>query len=306
MQKKRPITAREDQYFSYFIFALLTLIWGSNFILMKKASIMFGPIAISLTRVILGAVVLWIVYFFSEKKWPFSKDEIIPLLIPVLVGCVFPYSILPWLIERNGSGIIGMLIGLVPIMTVIVSIPLLGDKPDNRKLMGVVGGLFFLILLFSDTLKRDGKLWDMVLASIVPFCYAFTNTYIKRRFKDKSPLALSCVVLSMAGIVLLPLLFLLPWPMIKPIDGGWSTTAILAMLANGILATGAATFGFYYLIKKRGPLFAGLVAYLIPFGTIFWGWVDGEVVTSIQLISITGILLMVAYIEYGTKRRNVK
>ena len=44
-------------------------------------------------------------------------------------------------------GIIGMLIGLVPIMTVIVSIPLLGDKPDNRKLMGVVGGLFFLILL---------------------------------------------------------------------------------------------------------------------------------------------------------------
>ena len=291
---------------AYVIFGLLTLIWGSNFILMKKASAAYGPIMISLCRVWLGAGVLWAFFLMRERdrKWPFRRNDIWKLLVPSLVGAVFPYSILPWLIERNGSGLIGMLIGLVPIMTILVSIPLLGIHPNRRQFLGVLGGFGFLILLMKDSVDRELKIGDMVLATVVPLCYATANTWIKRTFPDRSPLALSCAVLTLSGTILIPVLFLLPWPVLKPDAGEMNLMApTLALVTNGVLATGAATLGFYILIRERGPLFAGLVAYLIPFGAIFWGWTDGEIVTPVQLVSIAGILIMVAYIEFENYTR---
>lgn len=292
--------------FSYLLFGVLTVIWGSNFILMKKAGLAFGPIMISFSRVVLGACVLWGMVLATQIKWRFKPGDFLALSIPVLVGAVFPYSILPWLIERNGSGLIGMMIGLVPIMTVIVSIPILNQWPGTQKFIGVAGGLVFLIVLLSDSIRHDAKLTDMVLASVVPLCYAVANTYIKKRFKETPPLLLSCTVLTMSAIVLLPLVFVLPWPIVKEGSEQNLSTAIMALLANGFLATGFATFGFYYLIRERGPLFAGLVAYLIPFGAIIWGWLDGESVTKVQILSICGILAMVAFIEYGGKRFKIR
>lgn len=288
---------------AYLIFGLLTIVWGSNFILMKKASLAYGPVMISLIRVILGSMVLWAVFLVRERNWPFRRRDLPRLMVPALVGAAFPYSILPWLIERNGSGLIGMLIGLVPIMTILVSIPILGQWPGRRQFLGVAGGLAFLILLMRDSVRRDVSMGDMALAAVVPLCYATANTWIKKAFPDRSPLALSCAVLSLSAILLLPMVFLLPWPAIKdPGTAGWLIPTS-ALAANGVLATGAATLGFYLLIRDRGPLFAGLVAYLIPFGAIFWGWTDGEKVTPMQIISIAGILGMVALIEWENYRR---
>ena len=292
-------------FFPYLLFAVLTVIWGSNFILMKKAGMAFGPIMISFSRVFLGACVLWGMVFATKIKWQFETRDFIALLIPVLVGAVLPYSILPWLIDRNGSGLIGMMIGLVPIMTVIVSIPILNQWPGTLKVIGVTGGFIFLIVLMGESIRHKAQLTDMILASLVPLCYAVANTYIKKRFKETPPLLLSCTVLTMSAFILFPLVFVLPWPVMKDEANANLLTAIIALFANGFLATGFATFGFYYLISKRGPLFAGLVAYLIPFGAIIWGWLDGETVTKIQIISICGILAMVAFIECGAKEEKI-
>lgn len=282
---------------AYLIFGLLTVIWGSNFILMKKASLAYGPLMISFSRVALGAIVLWIVFAVRERSWPFSWRDLWKLSIPAVVGAVLPYSILPWLIERHGSGLIGMMIGLVPIMTIIVSIPILNIRPGKRPLIGVAGGLGFLILLMNESLRNEIPIMDMSLAVVVPLFYAIANTWIKRTFPDKSPLALSCAVLTISGVILMPLVFILPWPILE-LESPHMTLATAALVTNGILATGAATLGFYILIQDRGPLFAGLIAYLIPFGAIIWGWIDGESVTPVQLVSIAGILSMVAYVEW--------
>lgn len=296
-----PNSPRARAILSYLVFIVLTLIWGSNFILMKKAGYAFGPIAISFSRVVLGASVLWIILMMTEKSWPFTRKDLAPLLIPVLIGAVVPYSLLPWLINRNGSGLIGMMIGLVPIMTVIASIPLLNQWPGTRKMIGVIGGFFFLILLMKDSIEHDAALFDMILAALVPLCYAVTNTYIKRRFRATPPLALSLAVLALSAAFLLPIMFILPLPVLQPEASQHFQISSLALLTNGILATGISTYGFYFLIKERGPLFAGLVAYLIPLGAVLWGWADGEHVTSTQIISILGILAMVAFIELSPK-----
>ena len=50
--------------------------------------------------------------------------------------------------------------------------------------------------------------------------------------------------------------------------------AVVAMLVLGIVGTGLTLAMFYGLIRSRGPLFAGMVTYLIPLGGILFGHLD--------------------------------
>ncbi len=53
------------------------------------------------------------------------------------------------------------------------------------------------------------------------------------------------------------------------------------------------------LIKTQGPLFAGMVTYVVPVLALFWGQYDSERLTPLQLAAITGVLIMVALVQWG-------
>ena len=60
----------------------------------------------------------------------------------------------------------------------------------------------------------------------------------------------------------------------------------------------------FYLINNKGPLFAGMVTYVIPLGAIFWGMLDGEEITRTQLVAMTGLLFTVALVQWPIKAKN--
>jgi drug/metabolite transporter (DMT)-like permease len=61
-------------------------------------------------------------------------------------------------------------------------------------------------------------------------------------------------------------------------------------------------FMFYRLIQARGPLFAGMVTYLIPIGAVAWGWADGEPVSTRQLVALAVILAAVALVQWPERQ----
>jgi len=54
-----------------------------------------------------------------------------------------------------------------------------------------------------------------------------------------------------------------------------------------------------WLIVTKGPLFAGMVTYVVPTLALVWGALDGEVITSRQLLAMAGVLSMVALVQFG-------
>ncbi|HUY93609.1 MAG TPA: hypothetical protein VMV10_33085 [Pirellulales bacterium] len=56
---------------------------------------------------------------------------------------------------------------------------------------------------------------------------------------------------------------------------------------------------FNKMVLDQGPLFAGMVTYLVPVGAMVWGWLDEERVTLLQGVALTGIFAMVALVQYG-------
>jgi drug/metabolite transporter (DMT)-like permease len=89
----------------------------------------------------------------------------------------------------------------------------------------------------------------------------------------------------------------------KPIQ-----TAIISISLLGMVGSAIATALFYILVKKSGGLFASLVTYGIPFVALFWGFMDGESITVLEVICL-GIILLGVYLankkEAGSPRCKV-
>jgi drug/metabolite transporter (DMT)-like permease len=82
--------------------------------------------------------------------------------------------------------------------------------------------------------------------------------------------------------------------------------AMGAIAVLGVLGTGFAVLLVIWLIVTKGPLFAGMVTYVVPTLALVWGAVDGEVITSRQLLAMAGVLSMVALVQFGSVRAEAK
>jgi len=106
--------------------------------------------------------------------------------------------------------------------------------------------------------------------------------------KDVDPFKMATVSLAImalfAGIII--------WQQNLPtiIEEGSATKAIFYSSLLGIVGSAFATALFYILIKRAGGLFASLVTYVIPVVGIFWGFLDSESITFIQIACLTLIL----------------
>ncbi|MEM9345887.1 MAG: DMT family transporter [Planctomycetota bacterium] len=291
----------------YILFVFVCLIWGTSFLLMRWASALFNAPAIGAGRMFGGMLALsvfWLLvrrFATSSRPWSLARKDIPALGFLVVVGFAVPWTLQPYLIGRfQQSGLFGMMVSLVPMLTVVVSLPMLGVRPTLRQCMGVLLGLGMIAILFADAVGAHGvPAWAMALAVAVPLCYAVSNTWVKLRFHDADSMLLSAVVMG-AG-----LLFMLPVARVNDAASDVSIGKAVASVAIlGIVGSGLAIWMFYKLIQLRGPLFAGMVTYVVPGIAVLLGWlIEDEVVTTWQLLALLGIVVSVALVQWPTTVR---
>src|SRR5690606_2692336 len=76
-----------------------------------------------------------------------------------------------------------------------------------------------------------------------------------------------------------------------------------SILILGLFATGIANYLFYILIHREGPLNASMVTYVIPVLSFGLGSLAGDSVNAVQAACLTGTLLMVAFVQFPSRRR---
>jgi drug/metabolite transporter (DMT)-like permease len=286
----------------YVWFAFVSLVWGGSFLLMKKGAVWFPPTAVGAWRLIGGAAILTIVWWRSSNRSSLRQRDLAALAFVVLLGFAWPFSIQPYLVARDGSAFIGMTVSLTPLITIIVSIPLLGIYPSPRQVGGVLGALGFMGLLMHDGLERQIPAVDLALAMTVPLCYACTNTLIRKSLGHLPSLELSLLSLAGAGTVLLPLSFAIPFER-GPVAENDMVIAIASIAFLGIIGTGISQYLFNKMIYAKGPLFAGMVTNVVPIGAMAWGWADGEGVSGKQFAALAGLITMVTIVQLGAARK---
>lgn len=282
-----------------FLFLVVAIIWSASFILMKRAGDCFGPLTIAGLRVA-GAVLVLGTYLLWRKRLLLpDRSQAFLLSIVIVVGYVIPYALQPYLVGIFGSAFVGTVVSFVPIITILVSMPILSLYPNRWQVMGVLFGLCCIFIVMADGFQRldNAAWWLLVLPIVVPGSYAVTNTLVRRHFREVSPVLLSTWCFFAAALILLPWGFLT-----EPIhQQGDMRTAIVAVAILGVLGTGLCMAIFYHLIQQRGPLYAGMVSYVIPIGAMIIGALDGEDISRTQVLAIIGIISMVFLVQRNTQ-----
>jgi drug/metabolite transporter (DMT)-like permease len=286
----------------YILFVITSLIWGGAFFLMKKAGLAFGPLTIGASTTFGGASVLWIFWLVKQNPWQIRRQHLIPLAIVSLLGYIFPYAAQPFLVKLIGHGFIGMMIALVPIFTILVSIPLLGVYPSQKQFLGILIGMVCLSLMIIDGLDRNVSWFYLFMALSVPLCYAVSNTLVQRSLQDLPPVILVALFMTAGTIALTPLSLIFET---ITIDDNF-VPAIVAIVLLSVFARGIAMLFFYKMIKVNGPLFAGMVTYVIPIEALMWSWLDNERITFMQVSAILIVLLVVGVVQRDIVHRNKK
>ena len=281
------------------LFIGITILWGTSFLLMKKTLLVFEPVTVAAVRMVFGSVTLSILWYWRGTRWPFTARDWPRLVLMALVAYIVPFVVQPTVIQlveryaNHGSAFGAMMVSFVPLLTIIVSLPMLGMRPSARQLLGVLGGMVFIGWLYRNELSMNVPWWCLALGSITPLCYALGNTYIKRRWSDKPVTVMIATFLAISALPTTPYALA-----VEEITINESfIMACVCLVTLGVVNTGLSSYMFFKIVQDRGPLYAGMTAYTIPCTAIVLAWLDGEAIRVGQLVPIAGVLAMVALVQ---------
>ena len=258
----------------WFILILLSFIWGSSFILIKKALIDLSPVQVGAIRIIFTALTLFTIGLKNISK--VNKKQWLYIAITAFIGTFFPAFMFAFAVQKIDSSIVSILNSLTPLNTLIVGALFFGFSFLRKQFLGVIIGLIgaLILILKGAELNPDQNYSYALLIVFASIGYAFNVNILKKHLNDLSALT---IVTGNFLILFLPTLFILWWTDffdLTYIKG--AKTSLMYLLLLSIFGTAMAKTLFNKLIQMTSPIFSSSVTYLIPIVALFWGVLDGE------------------------------
>ena len=289
------------KFISWSIFVLLCFIWGSSFILMKVSSRGLTAYQIAALRIFSAALVFIPFAIFHIAQVPRQKTVL--LIFTGIFGNLLPAFCFAIALLKIDSSLTGILNSLTPLCVVMTGILVFKDKIKLQKIWGVIlgfAGLCLLTLTQNDiSLQNAGYSFLVVLATL---SYGFNVNLVGHYMKTIRPLHIATISLAFMSIPTALVLWQQDFLLVDFSDSRvqW---AVFNCLLLGIVGSAFATVLFYLLVKKAGGLFASLVTYGIPFVALFWGIIDGEKTSWIEILCL-GIILSGVYLANRPEKKN--
>lgn len=281
----------------WFILILLALIWGSSFILIKKGLVGLNPYQLGSLRIIFAALFLLVIGFKTLPNIPLGKWKYIA--ITSLFGTFIPAFLFSIAETEIDSSITAILNSLTPLNALLLGVLVFRLDYKRNQIGGVFIGLTGSVLLvFNGAFNHpEQNYFYAILVLIATLCYAINVNLIKKYLSDLSPITITT---GNFAIMLLPALFILSFTgFFSEIHLEKVKYSICFIFILGVLGTGVANIIFYKLIQMSSPVFATSVTYLIPIVAFFWGLLDNESLTFVQLL---GAFIVLSGVYLSSKK----
>lgn len=282
-----------DKLINWVLFVVLSVIWGSSFILMKAGMHTLTPYHVASLRILSAGIVL--LPFARKALRQVPKNKMVLVILSGLLGSFFPAYLFCVAETKIDSSLAGILNALTPFFVIIVGMLFFQLKAGLQKIIGVFIGFGGLCLLIAPSGNISFEHFSYTLLILLAtLMYGINVNMVGRHMQGVGSLNIASLAF---GFLIIPTLVILYFtgyfdlPLLQK-DHLLST---LASSVLGIFGTAVATILFYMLAKRAGTLFASMVTYGIPFIAVMWGVWGGEVVTLMQM-GCLGIILAGVYL----------
>lgn len=274
---------------------ILSVVWGSSFILIKKALVGLTPLQLGALRTLFAATFLLLVGYKYLKK--IKHDQWKWVAVSAFLGTFIPAFLFAFAETEIDSAVASVLNSTTPIMALIFGALIFNIGFTRYQLIGVFVGLIgSMLLIWSGAeVNPDQNYWYATLVLLASVCYAFNVNIIKTHLQEIPAMAIAVgnflVLIIPAFLVLIFSDFFTAEILNNPnIHISLGYLLILATIGTGI-----AKVMFNKLVQMSTPVFASSVTYLIPIIALLWGFLDGEKFSLWQgaaaLVILFGVLL---------------
>jgi len=266
----------------WFYLLLLSIIWGSSFILIKKSLIGLNPYQLGALRTIFTGIILLTFGFKKLKSIPKNKWKWIGL--SALLGSFLPAFLFAIAETEIDSAVASILNSLVPLNTILIGLAIFKIGTNKRQVIGVIIGFIgttILILNGADINPNQNYLFAgfVIAASVM---YAANVNIIKRYLQDVKPLAIATGNYIFIMIPAIVVLIFADFFNQETLHNPNLSEAILYLIILSVFGTAMAKVVFNKLVQLSTPIFASSVAYIMPLVAVIWGLLDGEMFSIIQ------------------------
>ncbi|MES2003168.1 MAG: DMT family transporter [Bacteroidota bacterium] len=283
----------KDRVINWSLFTILSLIWGSSFILMKEGMKTLTPYHVASLRILSAGLVLIPFAYKALKQVPRNKMALV--ILSGLLGSFFPAYLFCIAETKIDSSLAGILNALTPLFTILIGISFFQLKANTQKVVGVLIGFAGLCLLIAPTGNfRFEHFTYTLFVLLATFFYGINVNIVGRHMQGVGSLNIASVAFVFLVIPTLLILYFTGY-FAMPLTHPDVLRSTLASAVLGVFGTAVASILFYMLVKRAGTLFASMVTYGIPFIAVLWGVWGGETVTSMQ-VGCLGIILAGVYL----------
>jgi drug/metabolite transporter (DMT)-like permease len=283
---------------AWLILILLGITWGSSFILMKKALLVFPSSEVGALRIVISF--LFLLPFALIRLRNVKPKVLLILLLAGILGNGAPAFLFAKAQTVIDSSVAGILNSLTPLFTVLVGIIAFRLKLRWFNFLGVAIGMVGAmgLLAVSGSGEFSFKFSYAIYVIIATILYAINVNIIKTYLKDVDSIGIVSLSFMLIGLPVLIYLIGFTDFTLRLTNHPQALTGLgyVAMLAIG--GTALALMLFNKLLKMTDPVFASSVTYLIPIIAVLWGFLDGEKLGWSYLLWVllvlTGIILVSA------------
>jgi drug/metabolite transporter (DMT)-like permease len=219
----------------------------------------------------LGAVLLAAINRARGRGLPFEPRHLMLYGIIALIGTLLPNSASYTAAIHLPSGILSIVLSLVPMMSFPVALALGLDRFSALRFTGLVLGFsaILMIALPETSLPDPAMVWWLPLALIAPAFYAVEGNFVARYGTEGLDAVQVLLGASLVGLVLAAPLAMVSGQWISPLPP-WGAPDLAIVGSSSAHAFAYA--GYVWMVGRAGPVFAAQVSYLVTAFGILWAW----------------------------------
>ncbi|WP_329193396.1 MULTISPECIES: DMT family transporter [unclassified Streptomyces] len=244
-------------------FAILSVIWGFSFLLIKVGTEGYAPFHVALGRVLSGALALLGVLLVRREPLPRGRRTWAHLMVSALLINTAPFSLFAFAEQSIPSSLAGICNATSPLWGMVLSLVALSeDRPTRRRFAGLGLGFLGVLTVLGAWQGFSGvDAEGAAFALLASLCYPVGWIYVRRTLAGAPG---SPVAMTGAQLLVSTLQLLLVSVLFTSAPAGFPLWPTLAVVTLGALGTGMALQMQYGLVAEVGPTTAQMVTYFIP------------------------------------------
>ncbi|GAA1376964.1 DMT family transporter [Streptomyces beijiangensis] len=244
-------------------FAVLSLIWGFSFLLIKVGTDGYAPFQVTFGRLFFGTAVLAVAMMVKRDRLPRGARTWMHLAVAALLLNAAPFSLFAYAEQTIPSTLAGICNATSPLWGMALSmVALSSDRPTRRRVAGLGVGFLGVLTVLGVWQGFSGLDYGgTAMALLASLCYPIGWIYLRRTLANTG-----CSNLAITGsqLFVATLELALITPLFTTLPTSFPVVPLLAVVALGALGTGVALLLQYGLVAEIGPTTAQMVTYFIP------------------------------------------